>query len=281
MIWYFCHTIWSLINVTNSFVFLFSKSKCSRNIYVIGCFDLFIFTESYLGRRKNDTKIFDIICANVWPKTTISTGCLPNSFLVFKVKCFSGEKSIFLWVIMKEQITTMNLICLNFYLTYFACMSHFLCSLWAFDIIWSLNLIRNMKDFSEAELRRPRGPRCIVEPWDLVGEEIENVFISFSYINQEAFLNYTFGYLVSTFGYVFLNARHQAGSPFLLALTDSMIWCEHVCFRTLLIEIWKLAGSSGEIHVSLCSLCWRFINSLVGHSCSLEALMIMMKVMML
>ena len=195
-IWYFCYTIWSLINDgwTAShpnlyshlmwqipLSFLFSKSKCSRNIYVIGCFDLLIFTESYLGRRKNGTKQFDIICANVWPKTTISTGCLPYSFLVFKVKCFSGVKSIFLWVIMKEQVSTMNLICINFFLTYFACMSHFLCSLSAFDIIWSLNLIRNMKDFSEAELRRPRGPRCIVEPWDLVGEEIENVFISLSY----------------------------------------------------------------------------------------------------
>ena len=41
-----------------------------------------------------------------------------------------------------------------------------------------------------------------------------------------------------------------------------------------------MAGS-GEIHVSLCSLCWRFINSLVGHSCSLKALMTMMQVMML
>ena len=40
-------------------------------------------------------------------------------------------------------------------------------------------------------------------------------------------------------------------------------------------RIWKLAGS-GEIHVSLYSLCWRFINWLVGHSCSLETLMIEM-----
>ena len=60
-----------------------------------------------------------------------------------------------------------------------------------------------MKDFSEAELRRPR---CLVEPWDLVGKEIENVFISLSYIHREGFLNHIFGDLISTFGYVFLNA---------------------------------------------------------------------------